>query len=156
MKTFIFSIFLLGNFTVLAKPVHEVPLAIFNLNIEANSVSLDILFDKADLENAVKQQPSSSAFQQQIEDYLLQNMQWLFNQKMVAFEICSMVKNREHYQIKVDFVGFKEELTQVEISNTCLVETIDKHSNILNVFYKKKQRSFRLHKARTKTLFELE
>lgn len=156
MKRLVFSLLLWSNFTVFANPPHDIPLAIFNLTIEENSIHLAVLFDKVDLEKAVVYKPSTSPFQQEIEIYLQENMHWVFNQKAVAFEVCSLEKNREHYQISIDFVDFNEKLTQVELSNTCLVNVIDNHSNILNVYYKEQQRGFRLHKLRIATSFEIE
>lgn len=155
MKHFLFSFLLLSNIVAAEKPIHDMPLAFFNLMIEEEGISLTILLDKVDFEETINQQFNKPLSSEKVENYLLRNMTWIFNEKKAEVEICTIEQVQDHYQIKAHFARNDKNISSIKFINTCLVDTIEKHSNILNVEYEDIQRTFRLHKGRTETKFEL-
>ena len=74
---------------------------------------------------------------------------------MLIPELCSTEKEAEHYYIIIHFDTPALPLTTMTIDNDCLLQEIDKHSNIIYINRKGQQRGFRLNKDRKRTSFEL-
>lgn len=142
-------------FSLLFIPEHDVPLANFNLYLEDNQLSLQVEFDKRDLALAIEQsgQRLSTA---SVQAYFLRHSKWLIDEKEQEAHFCSSYSDREHYYLEVEFNFTNKNPTSLGIHNTCLINTIPSHSNVIYLFQNGKQRGFRLHKDRQKTSIRLD
>jgi len=136
-------------------PNHDVPVAIFDMKIEDDGITMNVKLDKEDLEEAIIFQFDQTISQELIEQYILKNTEWTINEKKITLKINTIQKDNEHYLIKMDFPIIKEKLESMSIYNTCLVNEIDSHSNIIYLRYQNEKRGFRLDKDRKRTSFEL-
>lgn len=135
---------------------HDVPIAIYNLTIQENNLKMEIQLDKDDFEMAIITHYNKNISRALIEDYIHENAVWIFNGKQTSFDICTIHIDHEHYTLKGEFSSFNDILKKLEIYNTCLIHIVPDHSNIIYIHKNEKQRGFRLHKKRIKTVVELE
>lgn len=156
MRHLIFSLLFLLAFALIEVKAHDMPIAFFNLMIEEEGVGLTIMLDKTDFEATLKPRASGALSPGEIETYLYENMTWFFDGERADIDICTIEQVQDHYQIKARFAESAPSFSGVKVINTCLVDSIEKHSNVLNVEYAGKKRAFRLHKDRTQTVFDLD
>ncbi len=133
---------------------HEIPIAFFDVEMNANKVSVNIKFDIKDLEKTIGTKGNSTIEDKYVQTYIEQNSQFFLNDHALAYEFCSMKKDTEHYIISAELSNVPEHPTSMKFYNTCLLN-IDKHANLLQLTYQDKNRTFRLHKERVETLFDL-
>lgn len=151
-----FSFFLMLLIGLFAKPVHDIPIAIFNMKIdENNKVNMQVQFDKIDLENVVKNNYTAALSTNSVSKYLLDNTSWAINSKQLNWTICTSWEKGEHYFLEVEFLDTFDYLAKMTIQNHCLVEEVRNHSNVIYLDYQGRVRGFRLNKKRLQTTFEL-
>lgn len=153
MIRFLNSIALL--FYALGLSAHEIPLAFFTFNIDDNTIHLEIQFDVEDLNDAVVGASTKSMTDNQtalISKYILENFNLSVNGEDLSIRIENIVKNEEHYLITVFPNCVNDKIKSMNIKSTCLINEIDKHSNIIRLHQQgESERGFRLHKGRLST-----
>ncbi len=131
-------------------PVHDVPIAFYNIKVNEDVVSLEIQFDKEDTEFVVSDFFNTDFNNELLSEYFKEHSIWYLNNQEHELEICSFGSDREHYYIKGEFSSFFDELKMMEIINTCLVDKIQNHSNVIQIEYGENFRGFRMTRKRKK------
>lgn len=150
------SYFLISLFAfLLSPPPHDIPMGIFSLTFEQEQIRMDIKLEVEDVEKAVAAHFKQKSTDRLVEKYILKHTSWSINDQPLTPELCSTEKQADHYLIKMDFVTPSLPLTTMTIVNECLLQEIDKHSNVIYIQQNGERRGFRLHKDRTQTTFEL-
>ena len=136
-------------------PSHDIPMGVFNLTFEEDKIRMDIKFELEDIEKGTSQYFKKKSTDRLVEQYILQHTSWSINDQPLIPKLCSTEKLEDHYFLKMDFALPAVPLTKMTITNNCLLEVINKQSNIIYIQQYGEQRGFRLHKDRTQTSFEL-
>ena len=145
MKYLLFTVLLLIAHTASA---HDLALAIYTITKEKNTLKITIEIDKEDLENAVQTDKIS------IKKYLKRNTAWAINGKSKRLKINQIHLDDELYRIECTVKKKPKNIQNIQVENTILIDTVEKHSNILTFNLNDTERTFRLHKDRVETFFE--
>ncbi len=127
---------------------HDIALAIYEISKEKNTLKITIKIDKEDLENIVAIQKTS------INKYLKNNMEWEINNKNKSLKIKEIQLEGELYHVECILKRIPKNIQNIQVKNTILIDTVEKHSNVLNFNLNDTERTFRLHKERVETFFE--
>ena len=147
---------LLCSFLHFFSPPHDFAMAIFAFSIEENRVQLKIKLDKGDINEVLKIEILKEGLSKKVSDYVSRNLMLIINNQPAEYEFKAIKNNKEFYLLETAFILFKSPITNLELNNTCLIETVDKHSNIIYIKQKgKEMRGFRMNKNRTKILVDL-
>ena len=142
---FVFSILLLFQATS-GYVDHDVAIALFDLSYKDNEIVIDIHFDKEDLDAAITTT---------VEEYLFEHLKFEINTQHVPFNIKSILQeDDQHYEIKAVIRGVNQPIKDVFIKNTCLIEEIPHHSNVIYARFYDTMRGFRMHKDRVVISFD--
>ena len=135
-------------FMVNVASAHDIALAIYTISQEKNTLTISIEIDKEDLDNIIQINNVS------IKKYLKNNMTWTINNKHKSFKINEIQLKGELYHIECILKKIPKNIRNIQVKNTILIDTVEKHSNILNFNLNGTERTFRLHKERVETVVE--
>jgi len=79
---------------------------------------------------------------------------WTINNKRKSFKINKIQTEGELYHIECTLKKIPQNIQNIQVKNTILIDTVEKHSNILTFQLHDSERTFRLHKERIETLVE--
>ena len=79
---------------------------------------------------------------------------WTINNKHKSFKINEIQLKGELYHIECILKKIPKNIRNIQVKNTILIDTVEKHSNILNFNLNGTERTFRLHKERVETVVE--
>jgi len=127
---------------------HDIALALYTISQQKNTLTITIEMDKEDLENIIHLEKTS------IKKYLKNNMMWTINNKRKSFKINKIQTEGELYHIECTLKKIPQNIQNIQVKNTILIDTVEKHSNILTFQLHDSERTFRLHKERIETLVE--
>jgi len=127
---------------------HDIELALYTISQQKNTLNITIEMDKEDLDKVIQTQKTS------IKKYLKNNMTWTINNKHKSFKINKIQVKDELYHIECTLKQIPKQIQNIQVKNTILIETVEKHSNILTFQLNDSERTFRLHKERVETLIE--
>lgn len=137
---------------------HDARLAYFNLSRDGDLLHLEMKIDKHDLIKAIGLykfvDADSMAMKDEIEAYILDNLSFSFNRQPTEICISSISSDQDYYFIHSLLGHFKGKILYVDVFNTCLINSVDKHSNIVRANFYNKHRSFRLDKDRIETTMD--
>lgn len=130
---------------------HESKIALFELSQQDDQVVLSIRLDLEDLATSIgtplsSVPPECSAI---AETYIYERVKININEKML--DICMLNQSQDGHYLKItaSLGEVKGNIEKINIWNTCFIDSIAKHSNIIHARLNKKTRSFRMDKDRT-------
>lgn len=126
---------------------HDIAIAVFDFTQKEEKIILDIHFDKEDLEAALAEKES-------VENYLFDHLKIQVNHQYIPIKIDQININDFHYEIKGSLNLKAQKIQSIHIQNTCLVEEIPNHSNVIHANFNDKTRGFRMHLDRQEISFE--
>lgn len=129
---------LVGKFTLLEKP---------------NGYDLSIRLDRDNVLLAIRQEcPTFGNNDTKIKNYVYDHFTLSVDGQDLDYELSSYESDK-YFVVLKGFVGFKKsDFQNLEVWNTCMVETIKEQSNIISISRSGKKRSFRLSKDRHRTV----
>ncbi|MEM8900484.1 MAG: DUF6702 family protein [Bacteroidota bacterium] len=133
-------------------PALDKPLATFDLWVEEESIFMEVKFDKRDLELAINETYDEAFCQEMAEKYLISHSQWLVDEEKMDIQVFHFKVEHNSCYLKAKLNLRRKEIQSLEIRNTCLVNQIVNHSNIVFVHHLGKDRAFRLSKRKTEAL----
>jgi len=104
---------------------HDIALAMYSISQEKNILKITIEIDKEDLDKVIQTNDTS------IKKYLKSNMTWLVNGKDKRFKIKKIQVKDELYYIESILKKIPKDIQNIQVKNTILIDTVEKHSNIL-------------------------
>lgn len=132
-------------------PKHDVPIAIFTLDLTPDESRLSVVFDKEALSDGIGGIEQGDAF-----SYLFTHSVWKFEGKEIVWEGKELNTNAEHIELNLSAPASFKALGKLEIHNSCLLEIISHHTNVIFIQYEGKRRGFRMHKGRKDISVELD
>ncbi|MEM8901046.1 MAG: DUF6702 family protein [Bacteroidota bacterium] len=136
---------------LLISPAIDKPLATFELWVEEEVIYMEVKFDKKDLEQAIQKCYDKSFCRELAEAYFTSHSQWLVDEEKIDIQIFHFKVEHNTCSLKARLDLNRKEFKSLEIRNTCLVDQIVNHSNIVFVHHLGKDRAFRLSKRKTQT-----
>ncbi|UII33454.1 hypothetical protein LVD17_06410 [Fulvivirga ulvae] len=140
---------------------HDIRMAIFEISEDNKNYTLDISFDKKDLERSlitaypelltVKDNMTRESY---IKDYLESNFQLAINNKCIAPNIEAVTYEDEYVRIHATLPIKWQSVETINVFNTCLLDYNEGHSNIIKVRLNKRTRTFRLSAERITTVVD--
>lgn len=150
-----YHLFLL-SFLSLWNPPHDIAMAVFAVTLEENSIQLKVQLDKTDIETVLNIDKEVASSKVLIAEYLTKNVIWIINNQPVEFTFISIEKSEDHYLLEAVPVPFKAPFMTIDLHNTCLIEEVAKHSNVIYIKQKDKEmRGFRMNKKRRQISIDL-
>lgn len=143
---------LLCLFTLEAKAEHDLRVARFRITATATGYDFNINFDREDiLETVFRTQKYQSEVIDQISKYIEDHVTISMDDETVTFELTEIEYTEENILLKGKLLSGPKEIEKIDVSNTCLINRIDGHLNIMEFFLNDKERFFRLDKDRIRT-----
>jgi len=97
----------------------------YSISQEKNTINITIEIDKEDLDRAIQTNNTS------IKKYLKTNMTWKINDKRKSSKINKIEIKDELYHIECTLKKAPKNIQNIQVKNTVLIDTVEKHSNIL-------------------------
>ena len=159
MKNFVFI--LLINLVVYEVSAHDIRLATYEINLSREGYTLDINFDKIDLQRSLVnnypenwEQINNEGMNGYIEMYLESNLQLSFNAQCVDINIESIVHDEEYIRVHASLSVKIDDVVTIEVANTCLIDYNDRYSNVVRSNLNGRSRSFHLNNERIRTVID--
>ncbi len=131
---------------------HDLRMARFNISESENGYTLDINFDRADfLKTIYATDQYQSDVLEQAKIYIRQNLQYVFDGDSVSFELDSIQYTEENIFLTGMLMTARRNISEIQVANTCLIEDVEGHLNIMEFFLNGKKRFFRLDENRITT-----
>lgn len=155
-KTYSMFYLLLFSFFSFLNPPHDIAMAVFAVTLEANTLKLQVQLDRGDIENALNISTKEEHSTKMIQEYVSTHAIWIINNQPTEFIFTTIKKNEEHYLLEATPIPFTSPFTTIDLHNTCLIEEVAKHSNVIYIKQKDKEmRGFRMNKNRIQISVDL-
>ena len=156
MQIVIRTIFVISALWIMASQAeaHELLMARFNIVDADNGYRLDIRLDRENMLYTLQQECSLTGTEtsQRIIYYIYDHFFLNIDGQDTDYEI-EQVQFEENFVIlKGHLVRERSDFNQIEVHNTCMIDSIEKHTNIIGIKAKGRTRSFRLDKDRKMTV----
>jgi len=132
---------------------HELNFGLFELFEKEQSYYMEIRLDKANMAQAVANhtEVTSGDWNCSLSQYLDANIDLVINGFHVPLEFEDFTYLDDVIVVMVKLNLPLQEILEIEINNSVLLETIDNQTNIIKTSFHEKRRSFRLNKDRVFT-----
>lgn len=131
---------------------HDLRVARFRITATTTGYDFDINFDREDiLKEIYSTQKYEPEVIDQISKYIKSNVSIIIDGEEVAYALKEIEYTEENILLKGKLISGLREIKKIEVKNTCLIERIDGHLNIMEFFLNDKERFFRLDKDRIRT-----
>ena len=142
-----------STWLVFSSLFHDIRLAKFRITEVGSGYELSINFDRSDLlESIYASRDYENDVLLQAEAYVKENLHYLFDGDTVLYDLEEIEYTENNIVIKGKILADKLSVTEINVVNTCLVDEVKGHMNIMEFFLNDKERFFRLDQARTKTI----
>lgn len=125
---------------------HDVPVAIFKIYQKEGVFLLDVTFDQKDIYEEMGSDVSLDL--SSIGSYVKDNLMLKVDQNIVSFQIQTIEFSGDHLHLHGTIDMMLSDHSILTITNTCL-NSINKHSNIIQLDLMDTSKDFRMHKNRT-------
>ncbi len=131
-------------------------MARFRVEEQGSNYQFRVSFDRVDILEAIYANPSQETeVIDKIEDYVQSRVSYSFDGQPASFDFESIEYTADMIILR-GFLDAPLNVEEINVSNTCLVDDIDGHLNIMEFFLNDNKRYFRLHEGRTKTTVSYE
>ncbi len=131
---------------------HDLRVARFRITATSTGYEFNVNFDREDiLEEIYSSQKYQSEVIDQITGYIGNHVTITIDDEVVAYELTKIEYTEENILLKGKLLSGLREIKKIDVSNTCLVNRIDGHLNIMEFFLNDRERFFRLDKDRIST-----
>ncbi|WP_420580353.1 DUF6702 family protein [Reichenbachiella sp.] len=155
-KFFALSMMLMnGVFSIQA---HDLNFGLFELFEEGQAYYMEIRLDKVNLVKAVGNDVGTTKedWNCALSQYLNDRMSLAINGQSASLEYTAINFHEEVVIISAKVDLPHTQITDITVSNTVLLETIENQTNIIKATFHNKKRSFRLSKDRISTIIKYE
>lgn len=133
---------------------HDVPVAHFNLLEKDDRLMMEMEFDQGALASAIlDKKDRSSLTNRQIKEYLSNHIQLTINKRIITIRIDRIKKKGHHVFVQATIAKPRLIIEQVLFKNTCLINVVPDHTNVLMTDINCITRGFQLNKERQEVSF---
>ena len=131
---------------------HDIKMARFRVEKQTSGYEISVAFDRVDILEAVYSQPVERVeVIEQIEAYVKPRVTYRIDGRAIPYQFESIEYTKENIILTGTIKVPIGRVDEIEVENTCLIQEIDGHLNIMEFFMNDNKRYFRLHEGRTKT-----
>lgn len=144
---------LLSNFWLNVSS-HDLQMAIFNFSSEKEVLVFETKLIREDLELAlIIESPTldlsnNQAVGQATQKYVTNHVRLRIDGRLTKYLIKEVIRDEHYFFISAKLPETNQDWSKIELRNTCLVDEIRGHSNIIHFEFDEKLRSFRMTKKR--------
>lgn len=143
MKSFLISCLL--SIPLFTFSYHDVKMAMFNFMEIGEGIVLEIVFDKEDLLDKTLNIYSNDIFlEDKVIEYVTNNFNSNINNQLIQWEFCRVKSNGNTISITSNPILLTYKVETIIVNNTCLINTVKDHLNLINLSINNKKRSFRM------------
>lgn len=137
-------------------PPHDFAMAIFAITLDDNALQLKVKIDREDMEKALIIETKNKDVTDLIVEYISDHTIWIINNQPITFNYHSIKKNEDFYFLETQPIVFNAPFSTIDLYNSCLIEEINKQSNVIYIKQKNKElRGFRMNKNRVQISVDL-
>ena len=155
-KIFILFLIPLVNFAF----GHDIRMAIFEISENTTGLTIDISLDRADFLACLEKEFLSEFSEENMKElswtYLRRKLKIEIDEIEIAYDNEELTMNRNIIHLSANLKFNNHSIKQVKLTNTCFVDIIEGHDNIMKLKLNDRLRSFRLNKKRTSTIASYE
>ncbi|MEM9328263.1 MAG: DUF6702 family protein [Bacteroidota bacterium] len=134
---------------------HDVKMARFTVEEQNENYEIAVSFDRVDILEAIYGRPTESIeVLDQIGDYVERRVAYKFDGRPVPFQLDAIEYTKDNILLNGIIHAPGGTVHTIEVENTCLLDEVDGHMNIMEFFLSNHRRYFRLHEGRTKTIVD--
>ena len=135
---------------------HDIRMAIFEISESSEGLTLKISIDKNDFYASLEKEFGSTFTANKLEE-----LSWIYLSKKLDIEINEIKVFFDSGETTIDTYNIHmtttlnpkiDQVTEIKMTNTCLIDSIEGHDNIMKLKLNNRVRSFRLNKKRTSTI----
>lgn len=134
---------------------HDIKLAVFEVFEAESGLEMNVTLDKEDflssLESEFGIRPTSDNLQKLAFEYLDSKVSIKVNGECTSFAILEIVFSNLNIHLKGSLNIQIAAIEEIHMTNSCMVDLIEDHDNIMKLKLNNKTRSFRLNRSRTST-----
>ncbi len=132
---------------------HDFAMANFEIDQKDDVLILQVKIDKENLENLYHKKDGETADLNKVgefvQKYLKEHFYLVVDQQKIDFNLQDMSTDKYFYNIALSSQNkVTQSIRYIQLKNTCLIDEIDNHSNVVNFKLNEKYRTFRLHEGR--------
>lgn len=135
---------------------HDIRMAIFEIYEDPSGLKMNVSVDKyyfnQTLQTEFPTDYNSANFERLTWEYLQSRVTIEIDGNCTAFEINEIEYSDENIFIKGSLNLRLQDVNEVKMTNTCMIDLIEGHDNIMKLQLKDRTRSFRLNSKRTSTI----
>lgn len=144
------------QFILLLQPFlfyHDIAMANFEINQVEDVLMMEVKMDKEDLEDLYttkdKETIDLTEEDKLIQEYLDKHFYLVVNEEKINFKLQDISKDDYFYIVKLASENrIEQTIRHIQLKNTCLIDDVDDHSNIVSFQLNDRYRTFRLHESR--------
>lgn len=138
--------------TIEVSAFHDLRVARFRITATSEGYDFDINFDREDI---LKEIYSTQKYQPEVIDqitkYIENHVTIHIDDEAIKYELTEIEYTEETILLKGKLLSDLRPIKKIDVSNTCLINQIEGHLNIMEFFLNDKERFFRLDKDRIRT-----
>jgi hypothetical protein len=131
---------------------HDLRVARFRITATVSGYDFNVNFDREDiLKEIYGQQKYEKKVINQITNYVEDHLRITIDDEPIAYELTEIEFTKDNILLRGKLLSALREIKKIDVQNTCLINQIDGHMNIMEFFLNDKERFFRLDKDRIRT-----
>ena len=131
---------------------HDLRVARFRITATSTGYNFNVNFDREDI---LKEIYSTQKYQKEVIDqitqYIEKHVTIHIDDESINYELTEIEYTEENILLRGKLISDLRAIKKIDVSNTCLIEKIEGHLNIMEFFLNDKERFFRLDKDRIRT-----
>ena len=139
---------------------HDIKMAIFEISENESGLSMMVSIDKEDFLQTLKAEFSSDFQKRELEEiaqeYLQSKLSIKVNGDCRSFQLNEIEYGDLNIYLKGSLDGPGRSITEVQITNTVMIDHVKDHDNIIRLKLNERKRSFRLNSDRISTVARYE
>lgn len=140
---------------------HNLKAAFFKIYQEGKVYYMDITLDEYDVTETLKKEYPHLKKEKNKQEFKDCLVEYIENNLELQFDLQDVEVDYQKFQFKKDIIKVftqletsAQKVQKIKVYNTCLVEDIPQQSNLLKVNLYNRERTFRLHRGRKKTVVD--
>ncbi len=135
----------------LKSAAHDLRIAYFEISKKEAGYELVVRFDRQDI---LKELGAFSELDVALTSYLASHLSLLFDGEKVNWQVNDVTMDQLFIQMKCSLQTRRNQVSTINVWNTCLIDAVEKHDNIVISQLHGRSRSFRLNRKREQTIIK--
>lgn len=132
---------------------HDVRMAVFEISEKNNAFDLFVRFDREDLLIALREYcPDYNQLTDCFVEYMDSNLNLQFNGQPVELVYDKHLFEQDFVELNFQLKTSESLVKTIKVENTCMIQSMEGHLNIVKSMLNGRSRSFRLDKDRVETI----